>query len=96
MASAGSMGGWFYDHHGERFGPISMEKLRELVASGQLEFTDRVWLNWTSEQGQSRTAVTGVAGVLGKGPPPFDLTADGQADAHCQDEEKPAGQDVSH
>ena len=34
---------WHYGHDGQRFGPVSIEELRQLVASGMLCADDLVW-----------------------------------------------------
>jgi hypothetical protein len=35
--------GWYYKENGERFGPVSLLQLRELVASGQIQPRQAVW-----------------------------------------------------
>jgi hypothetical protein len=34
---------WFYGYDGERFGPVPLESLRQMIAAGQLLPTDLVW-----------------------------------------------------
>ena len=34
---------WYYGHEGQRQGPMSLDELRQLVASGQVKPTDLVW-----------------------------------------------------
>ena len=34
---------WYYGHNGERHGPVSLDALKQLAASGQLLPTDLVW-----------------------------------------------------
>lgn len=40
---------WFYRQHGERVGPVSHMKLRELVTSGQIQPRQAVWKQSTQD-----------------------------------------------
>ncbi|MBS0458383.1 MAG: DUF4339 domain-containing protein [Proteobacteria bacterium] len=46
---------WFYSRQGNQTGPVSMEKLRELAAAGQLSPDDMVWREGMPEWIAART-----------------------------------------
>lgn len=40
---------WYYTRQGQRFGPLSCEQMRQMMASGQLQQADLVWTEGMSE-----------------------------------------------
>jgi hypothetical protein len=50
-------GGWFYAHEGDRLGPYSGERLKELAASGEILPTDTVWKAGVDEGVQASQVV---------------------------------------
>ena len=65
MRTTYTPGGWYYRHQGEKIGPISTTRLKELLASGELHPRQVVW----QEESQSALFVPAEAaasGSLGK------------------------------
>lgn len=68
---------WYYARGTERVGPLTLEQLRALVASGQLRREDNVWADgmpqWTPAGSRPElfgpAGTTGVAPVAGTPPP---------------------------
>jgi hypothetical protein len=54
-------GGWYYRHHGEKIGPVSAARLKELLASGELQPRQAVW----QEASQSSVFVPAEAAASG-------------------------------
>jgi hypothetical protein len=40
---------WYYTRQGQRFGPLSMEQMRQLALAGQLQQADLVWTDGMAE-----------------------------------------------
>jgi hypothetical protein len=40
---------WYYTRQGQRFGPLSIEQIRQLALAGQLQQTDLVWTEGMAE-----------------------------------------------
>jgi hypothetical protein len=70
MGSASAFIGWFYRRDGQRFGPVSTPQLRQLVVSGKLHPTDRVWQKWELNDGHTLMAQTAQAAFQGEGKAP--------------------------
>ncbi len=60
--------GYWYGIDGKRYGPVSFEKLRELVGTGQLRPTDYIW----SDRYQVWTRVVDFPGLDDDSSPPAD------------------------
>ena len=60
---------WYYAHEGERQGPVTLEKLKELASSGQLQASDLVWKE-SMDQWTPASEVQEVATELAPGAPP--------------------------
>lgn len=63
---------WYYGKNGQQQGPVDLEQIRSLLASGQLSPTDLVWkegmANWTAiGQIPELTPHTPVTGNFGQG-----------------------------
>ena len=58
---------WFYTHNGSEYGPVSIDELHRLVASGSLKSSDYVRKNGTIEQLEAGK----VSEVFGPTPPPI-------------------------
>lgn len=56
---------WYYERNGQQHGPVIVEKLKELAASGQLQPADLVWREGMAEWAQARK----VKGLFPKTPP---------------------------
>lgn len=65
------MADWYYVRNGGQQGPVSLEALQQLVASGQLSPTDIVWTEGMS----GWQAAAQAPGVLAAGPIPPPLRA---------------------
>lgn len=49
MAQSSAFIGWFYELNGRRLGPLSADKIADLLRVGILRAHDRVWRAWKDE-----------------------------------------------
>jgi hypothetical protein len=61
--------GWFYKQSGETCGPVSAERLKELLAVGLLRPRQAVWQR-SGHDMLFIAAATAASGAAGDGPPP--------------------------
>ena len=61
--------GWFYKQAGETFGPVSVGRLKELLAAGRLQPRQAVWQR-SGHDMLFIAAATAASGAAGDGPPP--------------------------
>jgi hypothetical protein len=60
---------WYYAHQGQQSGPVSIEQLKQLAASGQLQPGDLVWKQGMAAWAAANT-VEGVFSAAGSPAPP--------------------------
>ena len=58
MGSNWILEGWVYvNKAGQLIGPVSDDELKRLIASGEIGFTDRVWMRWKNGNQLSQPAL---------------------------------------
>jgi len=61
---------WYYAHQGQQAGPVSIEQLRQLAASGQLQPSDVVWKQGMAAWTAANTVEGLFSAALGPAAPP--------------------------
>jgi hypothetical protein len=61
---------WYYAHQGQQAGPVSIEQLRQLAASGQLQPDDMVWKQGMTAWAPANTVEGLFSAALGPAAPP--------------------------